>query len=166
VTAQAKTGQKCTVFGAFVEGVIRAFNVYSMTAGTSDVSRRGGPHPPLFFYGFVSTASAAESLRSRCGSLRGAPVCNSQAFPIAAPHVVQGTDNICFGVSSLVFTMLIMQRSTVRKCSILLISSTLAKRKVVLRRPRLFLQLCAKMNSFRDHDSAMMLWSVIAGEAP
>src|SRR5271156_3355218 len=51
-----------------------------------------------------STASAAESFRSRCGSVRGAPVCSSQTSPIAAPHVLQGTDNICFGVSSLVFT--------------------------------------------------------------
>ena len=53
---------------------------------------------------FVSTASAAESFRSRCGSVRGAPVCSSQISPIAAPQVLQGTDNICFGVSSLVFT--------------------------------------------------------------
>ncbi len=53
---------------------------------------------------FASTASAAESLRSRCGSVRGAPVCSSQTSPMAAPHVVQGTSNICFGVSSLVFT--------------------------------------------------------------
>jgi hypothetical protein len=30
--------------------------------------------------GFVSTASAAESFRSRCGSVRKAPVCSSQAF--------------------------------------------------------------------------------------
>jgi hypothetical protein len=53
---------------------------------------------------FVSAASVAESFRSRWGSVRGAPVCNSQASPIAAPQVIQGTDNICFGVSSLVFT--------------------------------------------------------------
>lgn len=51
-----------------------------------------------------STASAAESFRSRCGSVRRVPVCSSQASPIAAPQVVQGTDNICFGVSSFVFT--------------------------------------------------------------
>jgi hypothetical protein len=54
--------------------------------------------------GFVSTASAAESFRSRCGSVRKAPACSSQAFSVAAPQVGQGTDNICFGVSSLVFT--------------------------------------------------------------
>lgn len=54
----------------------------------------------VFFFG----ASAAESFRSRCGSVRGAPVCSSQASPIIAPQVSQGTDNIFFGVSSLVFT--------------------------------------------------------------
>jgi hypothetical protein len=53
---------------------------------------------------FSSTASAAESLRSRCGSVRGVPVCSSQTSPIAARHVVQGTDKICSAVSSLVFT--------------------------------------------------------------
>ena len=52
---------------------------------------------------FISTASAAESLRSRCGSVRGAPELSSQTSPVAAPQVGQRTDNICFGVSSLVF---------------------------------------------------------------
>src|SRR5579864_8795054 len=51
----------------------------------------------------VSTASAAESFRCRCGSVRRAPVCSSHASPVAAPHVGQGTLNICFAVSSLVF---------------------------------------------------------------
>jgi len=51
-----------------------------------------------------STASAAESFRSRCGSVRRAPACSSQASSVAAPQVGQGTDNICFRVSSLVFT--------------------------------------------------------------
>jgi hypothetical protein len=53
---------------------------------------------------FFSWASAAESFRSRCGSVRGAPECSSQASPIIAPQVLQGTDNISFGVSSLLFT--------------------------------------------------------------
>jgi hypothetical protein len=53
---------------------------------------------------FASTASAADSFRSRWGSVRSAPVCSSHASPVAAPQVVQGTDNICFGVSSFVFT--------------------------------------------------------------
>ena len=52
----------------------------------------------------ASTASAAESFRSRWGSVRGAPVWSSQASPTAAPHVIHGTEDICFGVSSLVFT--------------------------------------------------------------
>src|ERR1035437_5405996 len=55
---------------------------------------------------FAATASAAESFRSRCGSVRGAPVCSSQTSSVAAPQVGQGTDNICFGVSSLVFTLI------------------------------------------------------------
>src|ERR1700722_15661249 len=46
----------------------------------------------------VSAASAAESFRSLCGSVRGAPVFSSQASPIAAPQVLQGTDNTCFRV--------------------------------------------------------------------
>jgi hypothetical protein len=75
-------------------------------AGSSARTRRlrgvtGCCHLPAF----VSTASAAESFRSRCGSVRGAPVCSSQTSPIAAPQVLQGTDNICLKVSSLVFTI-------------------------------------------------------------
>jgi hypothetical protein len=54
--------------------------------------------------GFISTASAAESLRSRWGSVRRAPVCSSQGSSVAAPQVGQGTEHICFSVSSLVFT--------------------------------------------------------------
>ena len=49
---------------------------------------------------FVSRASTAESLRSMCGSVRGAPECNKQRSPTAAPHVVQGTANSCFAVRS------------------------------------------------------------------
>jgi hypothetical protein len=58
-----------------------------------------------------SSASAAESFRSRCGSVRGVPECSSQASPIVAPQVLQGTHNICFRVSSLVFTWHRMQHS-------------------------------------------------------
>jgi hypothetical protein len=54
--------------------------------------------------GFVPMASAAESFRSRCGSVRRAPACSSHAFSVAAPQVGQGTDNICLRVSSLLFT--------------------------------------------------------------
>src|SRR5258706_16236230 len=53
---------------------------------------------------WASTASAAESLRSRWGSLRWAPVFSSHGSSIAAPQVGQGTENICFKVSSLAFT--------------------------------------------------------------
>ena len=52
----------------------------------------------------VSMASAAENLRSRCGSVRAAPEWSSQTSPTAAPQVVHGTENICLAVSSLVFT--------------------------------------------------------------
>jgi hypothetical protein len=47
--------------------------------------RASNAHPSPYFTGcyrlpgLVSTASAAESFRSRCGSVRGAPVCSSQA---------------------------------------------------------------------------------------
>src|SRR6266404_1517389 len=46
-------------------------------------------------------ASAAESLRSTCGSVRGEPECSKQRSPAATPHVGQGTDDNCSGVSSL-----------------------------------------------------------------
>src|SRR5579864_6286406 len=58
----------------------------------------------------VSTASAAESFRSRCGSVRRAPVCSSHASPVAALHVGQGTDNICFGSEFFGFHCQIVQR--------------------------------------------------------
>jgi hypothetical protein len=51
---------------------------------------------------FAFKAAAAESFRAWCGSVRMPPVCSSQASPIAAPQLVQGTDNACFGVSSLI----------------------------------------------------------------
>jgi len=54
--------------------------------------------------GLISTVSAAESFRSRWGSVRKVPVCSSQASSAAAPQVGQGTESICFRVSSLVFT--------------------------------------------------------------
>jgi hypothetical protein len=52
---------------------------------------------------FASTASAAESFRSRCGSVRGAPEWSSQTSPTAAPQVVQGTEKTWLELSSLVF---------------------------------------------------------------
>jgi len=50
-------------------------------------------------------ASMAANFRSKCGSLRGAPECNSQPSPAAAPHVGQGTEDTCSGVSSLFFML-------------------------------------------------------------
>ena len=80
--------------------------------------------------GFVSRTSAADSFRSRCGSVRRAPVCSSQASPIAAPQVLQGTDNICFGVSSLLFTVTLCNVPADGKWSILHILNIFAKRQV------------------------------------
>src|SRR5437667_5037203 len=71
-----------------------------------------GPGNVYRLLDLFSTASAAENFRSRCGSLRRAPVCSSHGWPIAAPHVGQGTEDICFGVSWLLFTTPIMQPST------------------------------------------------------
>src|SRR5258706_1992219 len=49
---------------------------------------------------FDSMASAAESLRSKCGSERRPPECNKQRWPEATPHVGQGTEDNCPGVRS------------------------------------------------------------------
>jgi hypothetical protein len=80
--------------------------------------------------GFISTASAAKSFRSRCGSWRRAPVDSSQASSVAAPQVGQGTDTICFQSEFLSFHRNIVQFSKAGKCSILLIFNTLAKRQI------------------------------------
>src|ERR1700676_4051672 len=48
-------------------------------------------------------ASIAESFRSTCGSVRGAPECSTQTIPAATPHVGQGTETSCSGVSSFFF---------------------------------------------------------------
>ena len=49
---------------------------------------------------FSSMASAADSLRSKCGSKRGAPECSKQRSPGATPQVGQATEDNCLGVSS------------------------------------------------------------------
>ena len=56
---------------------------------------------------FVSSnrrLSDATHCRSRCAFLRRWPLASSQGLPLFAPHVGQGTTNICFGVSPFVFT--------------------------------------------------------------
>jgi hypothetical protein len=50
----------------------------------------------------ISTASTAESFRSMCGSVRGAPECSKQRSPTATPQVGQETANNCFAVKSLI----------------------------------------------------------------
>ena len=47
-----------------------------------------------------STTSIARSFRSMCGSLRRPPPCSKQRFPVATPHVGQGTASKCLGVMS------------------------------------------------------------------
>jgi hypothetical protein len=47
--------------------------------------------------------SAAASFRSTCDSVRGPPESNTQLCPAATPHVGQGTDSNCSGVSSFFF---------------------------------------------------------------
>src|SRR5229473_4242486 len=50
-------------------------------------------------------ASIAANFRSTCDSERGAPEFSTQRSRTAAPHVGQGTEDICLGVSSLFFTL-------------------------------------------------------------
>jgi hypothetical protein len=60
---------------------------------------------PCLLYRMVrfSIASAAENFRSTCGPERGPPECSTQISPAAAPHVGQGTTDICSEVSSFFF---------------------------------------------------------------
>jgi hypothetical protein len=51
----------------------------------------------------LSMASAAANFRSVCGSERGAAECSTQRSPAAAPHLGQGTEDACSGVSSFFF---------------------------------------------------------------
>ena len=51
---------------------------------------------------FVSTASAAASFRSKCGSTRRPPECSPQRCPAAAPQLGQGTENNCLDVRSFI----------------------------------------------------------------
>jgi hypothetical protein len=50
-------------------------------------------------------ASAAVNFRSACGFERGAPESSTQRFPAATPHVGQGTEDNCLGVSSFFFIL-------------------------------------------------------------
>jgi len=52
---------------------------------------------------FLSTASAAKSLRFGCGSMRRPPACSTHRSPTAALHVGQGTEDSCFRVSCFTF---------------------------------------------------------------
>jgi hypothetical protein len=48
-------------------------------------------------------ASEAANVRSTCGFERRAPESSTQRFPAATPHVGQGTEDNCLGVSSFFF---------------------------------------------------------------
>jgi hypothetical protein len=98
--------------------------------------------------GFISTASAEDSFRFRCGSVRRAPLYSSHAFPDAAPQVGQRTDKICFAVSSLVFIPKDCNVSPLLECSILLIFNLLAGQAVFIRLRRPFTSILCKSEHF------------------
>jgi hypothetical protein len=64
-------------------------------------------------------ASAAANFLSTCGSERGAPECSTQPSPAATPHVGQGTEDTCSGVSSFFFTQKECDNIELRNCPIL-----------------------------------------------
>src|ERR1700687_1740343 len=67
---------------------------------------------------FFSMASAAESFRSTCDSERSPPECSKQRSPAATPHVGQGTEENCSGVSSFILTSSRVRQNTSQCCSI------------------------------------------------
>src|ERR1700756_4829197 len=129
-------GRRLTAFFRAPEAASFSISHLRIGCGQKSSVALRGCHSRLL--GFVSTASDAESFRSRCGSVRRAPVCSSHASPIAAPQVEQGTDNICFSVSSLVFTTTLCNVRQLGKCSIMLIFNALPKRQVHCVRPAVF----------------------------
>ena len=125
--------QKPSLSNMLLLGIVGMVNCRSLTpwqwestpgtgAGFGCVEQEPPTQPQCLGYlvDFFCIASAADSFLSRWGSNRGAPVCSSQASPMAAPQVVQSTDSVSFSVSSLVFTFRIMPHPPNRKCSILL----------------------------------------------
>jgi len=66
------------------------------------VSDYATTHPVRWTH-WPSMASIAANFRSTCGSERGAPDCSTQLSPAATPHVGQGTEDNCSGVSSFFF---------------------------------------------------------------
>jgi hypothetical protein len=75
----------------------RVYQRIFRVVGRKGIYQHSGPRGILF----VFTASAAESLRSTCGSERGEPECSKQHSLGATPHVGQGTKINCFGDRSL-----------------------------------------------------------------
>src|ERR1700730_11348090 len=89
---------------------IPCYNCISRIVGRKRIY--GRPRPREFL--FASIASTAESFRSTCASVRGAPECSKQGSPGATPHVGQGTEYISFAVRSL-FLILIHYGKTSRR---------------------------------------------------
>jgi hypothetical protein len=80
-------------------------------------------------------ASAAANFLSTCGSERGVPECSTQASPTATPHVGQGTEDTCSGVSSFFFTQKECHNIEVQNCPIL---NTLGISRYLLGKPLSF----------------------------
>src|SRR5467141_1709832 len=80
----------------------KAYNCICRIVGRRGAYGRPGPREFLF----ASIASAAESFRSRCGSVRRPPECSKQGSPGATPHVGQGTEKHSFAVRSLFFILI------------------------------------------------------------
>src|SRR5216683_5324357 len=51
--------------------------------------------------------------------MRGAPECSTQRCPASTPHVGQGTEHNCLGVSSLFFTLVECGNTQSRICTLL-----------------------------------------------
>src|ERR1700694_3515275 len=88
----------------------KAYSCISRIVGWKRIYGCPGPREILF----ASIASAAESFRSTCGSVRRVPECSTQGSPGATPHVGQGTEKHCFAVRSL-FLILTQYDKTGRK---------------------------------------------------
>src|ERR1700720_2850218 len=70
------------------------------------------------FFFLLPTASAAISFRSVCGSKRGPPENNRQRRPVGTPHVGQGTELLCFLVSSPIFMPVRLPEAQPQSCSL------------------------------------------------
>jgi hypothetical protein len=87
--------------------------IRAVRAQLHSLARERAPLAPICSLGFragtipstdvFSKDSTAANFRSTCGSDRGPPECSTHVCPTETPHVGQGTDNSCSGVSSFFF---------------------------------------------------------------